>query len=300
MAADQPPLSEDDLERAAHRIVASVEGILDRNQRCYAIAKKLARFSTADLVEIFAIIMRRARLHEPLYQDGFRTISDIKRLTKHLGAARMAEVMVVAEEKGRMEVARLIKHIPAARSLGPEEELDEDPLLKEMTLGTKRSKARMRDRDLINRLCNDQDPRVIEHLLLNPAVTIREVVKIAAKRPTGAPVLWAVYRDARWLNHYVVKKALINNPYTPTQISLSLLHFLLEQDLEDVVDNMLLHEMVREQATELIMMKRNAGKYQKPVPRETKPETNPAQNEPAAPDAPAQEESPTDDPEDLT
>ena len=177
-------------------------------------------------------------------------------------------MLVVAEEIGRTEVVRLLKHVPAARSLGPEEELDEDPMLKEMTLGVKRAKARLRDRDMITRLCNDQDPTVIEHLLRNPIITLREVVKIASKRPTSATVLWAVYRDLRWVNHYVVKKTLINNPYTPTQVTLSLLHFLLEQDLEDVAENMLLHQLVREQAVELIEIKRNAEKYEKPIPRD--------------------------------
>ena len=87
-------------------------------------------------------------------------------------------------------------------------------------------------------------------------MTLKHVVKIACKRPTSAQVLRVVYQDQKWVNHYVVKKALINNPYTPTQISLSLLHFLLEQDLEDVADNMLLHPQVKETAVELILIKR--------------------------------------------
>jgi len=312
--AAKPHLTDDELERAADRILASVEGILDRNQRSYAIARKLGRFSTADLIEIFAIIMRRARLKEPRFQDGFRTISDIKRLGRHLGVTRMAEMLIVAEENGRTEVVRLLKHIPPARCLGPEEEMEEDPMLREMTLGTKRAKARLRDRDLINRLCNDQDPTVIEHLLRNPIITLREVVKIASKRPTGTAALWAVYRDLRWTNHYIVKKTLINNPYTPTQISLSLLHFLLEQDLEDVVDNMLLHEMVREQAVELIQIKRNAEQYEKPIPGDpgapcgAAPESTKGNEPPTAaegpevPDAapPDKNPDPPDDTEDLT
>lgn len=271
---EKPPLSEEDLELEAARILASVEGILDRNQRSYALARKFRRFSTPELVTLYAIIMRRARLKEPRFQDGFRTISDVKRMGKHLGGTRLVEMLVYAEENNRPEVARLIKHIPAAKSLGSEEEMEEDPVLKEMTLGTKRAKARMRDRDMINRLCNDQDPMVIQNLLLNPAVTVREVVKIASKRPTSGAVLWVVYRDLRWVNHYIVKKALINNPYTPTQISLSLLHFLLEQDLEDVVENMMLHEQVREQAVELIEIKRNAALYEKkkPAPPDPEPE----------------------------
>ena len=72
MSEERPPLSDDDLEREADRILAAVEGILDRNQRSYAISCKFRRFSTAEMVELFSIIMRRARLKEPRFQDGFR------------------------------------------------------------------------------------------------------------------------------------------------------------------------------------------------------------------------------------
>jgi hypothetical protein len=256
----KPPETAEEIEQLVRRILMAVEGILDRNQRSYALAGKLRRLPAAVILEIFRVVIRGAQRKEPLYQDGFRILSDIKRMSKHVGLTKMAEVYVLAQDKDYGEVVRLLKVAPAARSLGAEEELDEDPVLKEMTLGAKRQNARTRNRDLIDRLCNDQDPMVIQHLLHNPVVTIREVVKIAAKRPTGAQVLWVIYRDARWVNHYVVKKALVNNPYTPTPIALSLIHFLLEQDLEDVAENMLLHQLVRDQAVELIMMKRKGDK----------------------------------------
>ena len=43
MSEERPPLSDDDLEREADRILAAVEGILDRNQRSYAISCKFRR-----------------------------------------------------------------------------------------------------------------------------------------------------------------------------------------------------------------------------------------------------------------
>ncbi len=240
----------------ARRIVRETSGILDRQQRVYAIGKKLARLDADAILEIFRIIAVGARFKDPLFLDGFRDISDVKKLAKHVGYDKMAEVYALARSKDYRDIVRLMQVIPAARRLGPDEELEEDPVLKEMTLGTKRSKARLRDRDMINRLCHEQDPEVIRNLLLNPVLTLRHVISIASKRPTSAQVLWVIYRDLKWMNHYVVKKALINNPYTPTQISLSQLHFLLEQDLEDVAENQMLHPLVRESAVELIMLKR--------------------------------------------
>jgi len=212
------------------------------------------------VVEMFKLIAVGARFKLPLYQDAFRTVSDVKLMAKHMGNDLMSEVYTLARRKGYVEVENFMKQAPPARQLGADEELEEDPVLKEMTLGTKRSKARLRDRDLIDRLCHDQDPVVIENLLRNPAVTIRHVVRIASKRPTSAAILRVVYRDLKWVNHYVVKKTLVNNPYTPTQISVSLLNFLLEQDLEDVAENMLLHPLVKSTAIELILLKRALGK----------------------------------------
>ena len=252
------PSPADDIQAIAERIVRETSGILDRQQRVYAIGKKLASLDAVTILEVFRVIAVGARFKDPLFLDGFRDISDVKKLGPHVGYDKMAEVYALARSKDYRDIVRLMQVIPAARRLGKDEELEEDPVLKEMTLGTKRQKARLRDRDLIMRLCAEQDPVVIRNLLQNPVVTLHHVVRIASKRPTSAQILWVIYRDPKWMNHYVVKKALINNPYTPTQISLSQLHFLLEQDLEDVAENQMLHPLVREAAVELITLKRES------------------------------------------
>jgi hypothetical protein len=248
----------DDAEAIAEKIVRETSGILDRQQRIYALGKKLSRLRAETVLEIFRIISTRARFKEPLYLDGFRALTDIKKIGRHVGYEKMAQVYDLARRKEYTDIVRLMQVIPAARKLGEDEEMEEDTLLKEMTLGTKRQKARQRDRDMINRLCHEQDPVVIQNLLKNPSVTIQHVVRISSKRPTSAQVLWVVYRDQKWINHYVVKKTLISNPYTPTQISLSQLNFMLEQDLEEISENQMLHPLVREAAVELILLKREA------------------------------------------
>lgn len=261
MSPNQPPLqTQEEIEEITDRILRLVSGILDRKQRSYALAKKLNQYPTETILEIFKIISRRAQFKESIYLDGFRVISDVGTLSQHLDRGKMSDIYALARKKDYSDVVRFMKKIPPARKLGHDEELEEDPMLKEMDLGTKRQKARLRNRDLIDRLTNEQDPVVITHLLKNPIITVREVIKVASKRPTNEKILWVVYKDMRWVNHYVVKQALINNPYTPTQISISLLHFLLEQHLEEVSENMLLHSQVREAAVDLIMNKRENEK----------------------------------------
>jgi hypothetical protein len=256
---EDKPLSEEEIETMTVAMIKQVSGILDRRQRTFALASKLKRHPPKTILAMFHLIAVGARFKVPHFQDAFRAVSDVKMMAKYLGNDLMSEIYTLARSQGRTEVTSFMQMMPAARKLGVDEELEEDPLLKEMALGTKRQKARLRDRDLLERLCHEQDPVVIEHLLKNPVVSLRHVVRIASKRPTGAEVLRVVYRDQRWVNHYVVKLALVNNPYTPTQISVSLLNFLLEQDLEDVAENMLLHPVVKQTAVDLIMLKRTTA-----------------------------------------
>jgi hypothetical protein len=257
---NDPDLTPEQIERITDKILLDISGIRDRQQRSFALGSKLKKLPSSTVLEIFHLIAERAQLKIDKYEDGFRTISDVKRISQYLGLMKMSEIYTLARQKDYGVVVRFMSSVPPARKLGHDEEIDEDLLLKEMSLGLKRQKARMRDRDLIDRLCHEQDPVTIMHLLKNPVVTIREIIKITSKRPTSGEILRIVYKDLKWMNHYSVKKSLVNNPYTPTQISLSLLHFLLEQDLEDVAEAMLLHPVVREQAEHLIMTRRNAAK----------------------------------------
>jgi hypothetical protein len=239
-------------ERLAEELLRQVSGILDRNQRSYALGKKLKRLPAEMILEIMRIVADKAQARIPLYQDGFRTVSDVRRISIHIGYARMSDVYTLARRKDYQEVVRFMSSVPPARHASDTDEPYEDSRLREVTLGEKKSLARSRDRDFLNRILHDQHPAVIHNLLQNPYLTIKEVIRIASKRPTNQMVLWTVYRNLRWINHYSVKKALVNNPYCPPQIALSLLNFLLEQDLIEVAESQVLHPRLQEAAQELL------------------------------------------------
>jgi len=247
-------------EKLAEKILRETSSILDRRQRSYAFAKKLKKLDDELICEIFQIISQRARQKRPLYQDGYRLICDIGLLNHYLGPRKLSGVYTFARRKDYQDLVRIMSRTPPWRIPGVEDEPMEDRELKEKTLGERKSLARTRDRDLINRLLHDQDPAVIHILLQNPVLTIQEVVKIASKRPTNPQVLWQVFKNMKWINYYTVKKALINNPYCPTQIALGLLHFMLEQDLEDIAENQVLHPKIQQSAYELLMERRKREK----------------------------------------
>jgi len=244
-------------EQIARKIVREVESLSEHRQRCYALSKKMVRLKDEMIAEIFAVIARGSRNKEPIFQIGYRIISDIAMISHYLGLRKLSGVYSVARAKNYAEVVRMMSRIPPWRIPGTNEEL-EDKELKEKTLGERKSLARTRDRDLINRLVHDQNPTVAYIFLQNPILTVKEVVKMSSKRPTNPQVLSQVYKNLKWISYYPVKKALVNNPYCPTQLALSLMHYLLEQDLEDIADNEVLHPRIQEAAWDLVMEKRNA------------------------------------------
>ncbi len=252
------PLEREDAEKISRRILTEISPIMDRRQRTYALCKKLKKLDDEMVAEIFHLISANAREKKPFFQDGYRVISDIGLLTHYLGPRKMSGVYTVARGKDYQDVVRIMSRTPPWRIPGTEDEPLQDRELKELTLGRRKSLARARERDFLTRLLHDQNPAVIQILLQNPVLTVKEVIMIASKRPTSAQVLWMVYRSQKWVNHYSVKKTLINNPYCPTQISLSLLHFLLEQDLEDLADNQVLHPRIQEAALDLLEARINA------------------------------------------
>ncbi len=116
---------------------------------------------------------------------------------------------------------------------------------REITLGERRSYARLHDRNLLAKLALDQDPGVIERLLQNPHTTEADVVRIASRRPALAPILATVFRNPRWILRTAVAQALCENPYTPVRIALGVLLTLPETVIRQMMPGTSLHPALR-------------------------------------------------------
>ena len=121
-----------------------------------------------------------------------------------------------------------------------------------LPLGVRRQAARGRNRDKIDRLLHDRDHRVIQLLLDNPLLTERDVIAIAARRPTRAEVLKTVASHKKWSSRYRIRKAIACNPHTPESIAIRLLPTLLIQDLRFLASSGALLPELREEAYALI------------------------------------------------
>jgi hypothetical protein len=127
----------------------------------------------------------------------------------------------------------------------------------EMPLGLRRKAAREQNRHVLDRLLHDQNWRVIELLLDNPRITERDVVKIAARRPTQPAILELISKHPKWSGRYRIRKSIVCNPKTPYPLARSLLDTLLQQDIQEVVNLGVLDGQLMEEAR--LLLRRRKG-----------------------------------------
>ncbi len=173
------------------------------------------------------------------------------------GQARLAAILEAARDAGRIEVVRLLAERRGRRMGDGPDAQPERTSMDHVPLGWRKQLGRTGSRDVLDRLLYDQQPSVIENLLANPRLTEREVVRIAAHRPTSAAILGVIFRHPRWLARYRVKRALALNPYTAPAQAASLLPSLLTQDLEAVAADETLHPEVSAAARNLLDARRS-------------------------------------------
>lgn len=155
---------------------------------------------------------------------------------------RVLDLYVAARASGIESLTR--RFMGSRRPIDARGAEDENPHL-DAAVGVRTAMARTRDRQALDRLVHDRDPRVISALLDNPLATERDAVRIAALRPTNPDVLQLLAAHPRWAPRYRVRKALAFNPYTPGTVARLLVPTLLRQDLVELSGSRLLSEEVR-------------------------------------------------------
>ncbi len=217
---------------AAFTVVAHLSRIEDKQQRSYALAKRINELDSETAVDVIKTIREKALKGDA---DAVRIYNGLivrNTLLKVLGQSKMSDLVKTARERGEFDVVAVIADLPDESKGDRPHQPYLDSSLKEIPLGMRKTLAKTPDFKLIQRIAKDQDHRVIEHLLDNPRLTERDVVRIGSTRPTSPKVLEAIYNHTRWISRYAVKKTIVCNPYAPLSLSLRLLTFLNLQDLE--------------------------------------------------------------------
>lgn len=234
--------------RRAERRVRSVS---ERAMRVAVLREMLGLLEAEMVVSALGLLHDRAQSGQP---DARRVMQELA-LQTDLFLAIPYPVRSVAYTRarraGRNNVARMLllggsNPNPTVAEASTENEYSSK------SVGERCSRARGRDRFELDRLLHDRDYRVIRLLLNNPVVVERDVVKIAAMRPTRPEVLEEVAGHRKWASRYSVRKALSCNPHTPTSVARRLVPTLLKQDLFTVAEAGSIPEEIREQARSLL------------------------------------------------
>ena len=163
-----------------------------------------------------------------------------------LGYERQAELYAAARALDDEQLGRLLLSAQPPPPGTPQPTVL--PGERELTLGERKSLARGRRREVLDRLLRDPDESVLTILLGNPRITEEDVVRLAARRPTTAGAQRTILNCERFIRRYAVKRALVFNPYTPSDLAARLVVLLARPDQRAVIDDPSLNEAVRDAA----------------------------------------------------
>ena len=232
--------------RQAEELARRLAALPEPAMREAVLAENLDRLAPEELVPVLAEVVRRGRSGGPPFDLALLALGAVLAGRAPLAYERRAALYTQARTQGYAELADLFLspgESPEA-PLAPPLTMSGRPL----TLGERKALARGSRRDLLDRLMRDPAPAVIRVLLQNPHLTERDVVTIAARRPQAPEIQQEIARSRRWISRYAVKVALVLNPYTPTDLAMSLVGFLQEPELRIVAEEGTLREIVREAA----------------------------------------------------
>ncbi|MSQ01957.1 MAG: hypothetical protein EXR71_08695 [Myxococcales bacterium] len=220
----------------------------DAALRRTVLREGLNSFDDASLIAVLHQLDTRARAGRGDARWMLTELAINPGVIQDLPYQRRTELYAAARALDFREVAlRFLGDRPSARTDGSAD----NPHLDKAS-GIRKTAARARDRNLIDRLLHDRDPGVIRGLLDNARLVERDAVKIAALRPTAPAVLQELARHPRWSRNYRVRKALAFNPCTPTSLARQLVRTLLHQDLRALRDTGTVDSELRAEAALLL------------------------------------------------
>jgi len=214
------------------RLLTALGGIADRELRFYRFAEHLGDRTPTDAGWVILRLWERVTVGEGRIKEICLGLLDAERLLDTLGPTTVEAVREAMVANGGAGAVLLD---PRHRRPNAGDD-DAVPRPKE-PVGQRISLARRPIRRLLERLLFDPDARVIRSMLGNPRLTEADVVALAASRRASAEVLGVIAQDSRWISRYPVRLALASNPFAPAHLIVSLLPYLLRQDLRAVASS---------------------------------------------------------------
>lgn len=236
------------------RLLARLNALPEQAMRLAVLSEAVERLDDETAVELLAGLLARASRRPTRDHRGALALIPGEELARRLGYERVSTLYRAARVRGLWEVCQLF--LAAGMQPADGGALLAPPRGETLTLGERKALARRLPRQRIDRLLADPNPDVVENLLRNPAMTEREVLRVASRRPVHPDVLMRVFANPKWSNRYRVRKALVYNPNTPIQIALTLVTFLQGGDLSILARDPGVHALIRERARLVLARRR--------------------------------------------
>lgn len=133
-----------------------------------------------------------------------------------------------------------------------------------MTVAEKINAALMGNQEERTLLVRDSNKIVARAVLQSPKLTDQEVENIATMKNVSEEVLRLLAMNRKFIRGYSVVRNLINNPRTPIDTGLPLIHRLNDRDLKELSRNKNIAEVVRSMAEKLVRQKEQANRPRLP------------------------------------
>jgi hypothetical protein len=236
---------------SSEALVRRVTAIRQRGLRRPVLGEMLRGMDDALLLAALNDLVLRARSGHGGSREVVQEIALEPGLIAHLPYERVQLLYELCSAHGLRDVQSLFL---STRTLDRQESHTENEYLT-LPLGVRKQAARTQDRFLLDRLLRDRNVDVIRNLLQNPRLTERDILVVAAMRPTRPEILQAIAEHTRWSSRYRVRKALACNPHTPSAIALNLLSTLMVQDLRFLLGSGVLAAELQAEAERLVQRK---------------------------------------------
>jgi len=228
----EPPGGE--LDGLVELLGRRVRAVRDRGMRREVLRSALDESDDAAVVALLERIYQGTVSGRNLHREILQELALDGSLLQDLGYDRITDLYEVAHWARLPAVTRMFLGDRHRGNVTAAEAMDDNEHL-ELSAGERRTLARGKDRNSLDRIVHDRDPRVIGTFLDNPRAVEADVVKVAAMRPTKPEILRLIARHRRWATRYRVRLALVCNPYTPLPIATQLVPTLLLQDLRELI-----------------------------------------------------------------
>lgn len=231
--------------------------ISQRPMRIAALSQRISTEAPSTFVEQAGMWLKHGPIDIPttLALDSLVGVL----IGKSLEYQTVASLYAAAKEAAMEPLARLFFSFPQGDPEATEKQLDPErqvvPRGRTMTLGERKSLARLGRRDLLMHIKRDPHPAVVEVLLENPNLQLLDIVAIAAKRPILGEALSIIAKSHKWFPQHKIRRAIALNPFAPIDVSLPITCLLRTQDLREIAHDEKLPPVLTLQCRQLLTLR---------------------------------------------